>query len=191
MKINYTSGIPQIRHMIWHNYLKVRFKNFYFSPIRGPFMTPYGIILMLHISNCPMMPSSYQDVPSCGRVRNTQKIIYNYICVTSMFHVQPIVSWTWLPSNSVLYVWCLCYVDILQKLGCAQWLLSQSSVWEVDNVEVAIWTSIIDVRTVDINKWEHAWSSGKVCQDSWSLDHQCCKFEPRFSQHVCVFGQDA
>ena len=37
--------------------------------------------------------------------------------------------------------------------------------------------------------WEHAWSSGKV-QDSWSLDHQYCEFEPRYSQRVCVPGQD-
>ena len=37
--------------------------------------------------------------------------------------------------------------------------------------------------------WEHAWSSGKV-QDSWSLDHQYCEFEPRYGQRVCVPGQD-
>ena len=37
--------------------------------------------------------------------------------------------------------------------------------------------------------WEHAWSSGKA-QDSWSLDHQCCEFEPRYGQRVCVPGQD-
>ena len=37
--------------------------------------------------------------------------------------------------------------------------------------------------------WEHAWSSGKG-QDSWSLDHQCCEFEPRYGQSVCVPGQD-
>ena len=37
--------------------------------------------------------------------------------------------------------------------------------------------------------WEHAWSSGKV-QDSWSLDHQYCEFEPRYGQRLCVPGQD-
>ena len=36
---------------------------------------------------------------------------------------------------------------------------------------------------------QHAWSSGKV-QDSWSPDHQCCEFEPRYAQRVCVPGQD-
>ena len=40
------------------------------------------------------------------------------------------------------------------------------------------------------NSWEHAWSSGKA-QDSWSLDHhECCEFEPRYDQGVCVPGQD-
>ena len=39
-----------------------------------------------------------------------------------------------------------------------------------------------------INRREHAWSSGKV-QDSWSLAHQYCEFEPRYGQRVCVPGQ--
>ena len=37
--------------------------------------------------------------------------------------------------------------------------------------------------------WQHAWSSGKV-QDSWSLDHQCREFEPRYGKRVCILGQD-
>ena len=42
----------------------------------------------------------------------------------------------------------------------------------------------------DKRLWEHAWSSGKA-QDSQSLDHQCCEFEPRYGQYVVIPGQDS
>ena len=36
---------------------------------------------------------------------------------------------------------------------------------------------------------EHVWSSG-TAQVSWSLDHQCCEFEPCYGQRVGVPRQD-
>ena len=55
------------------------------------------------------------------------------------------------------------------------WLYKSWNIWMVENIH----------RYTK----EHTWSSGEV-QDSKSLDHHYSEFQPHYSQHGCVFGQD-